>query len=178
MWYTIQTHSNSEHKVARFINATKKNHALANTAIEEVLVPEESFFVYKGRERKVSRRRMFANYVFLRGNITDAKGEILPDLWTYFGSVPGMRGFMGGATPQPMKPEEAESLLTRAKEVIADKYTFTVGETVKVKDGPFISMSARVKAFNADENQIDVEVEIFGRLTSVSLTPNQVERSK
>jgi transcriptional antiterminator NusG len=176
-WYTIKTSPNTEAKVQRLIMATKTRDETINKSIEEVLVPEEHFFVYKDGERKVAKRRMYANYVFIRGSITSDNGDLLPELIDFFATIPGMKGFMGGYTPMAMKPEEAESMLmqAQAKDVVS-RFNFSVGETVKVKEGPFMSMKAKVKGYNTETNNLLVEVEIFGRLTTVSLTPEQVEK--
>ena len=54
---------------------------------------------------------------------------------------------------------------------------FTVGEVVKVADGPFQNQSGTVEEIDPERGKLRVSVSIFGRNTLVDLEYWQVERS-
>jgi len=57
------------------------------------------------------------------------------------------------------------------------KYEFSIGETVRIKVGPFQSFPARIVAINTQKGMLKVKVDIFGRTQPVVLTFLDVEKS-
>lgn len=54
--------------------------------------------------------------------------------------------------------------------------TFTLGDTVRIKTGPFASFLGRVKAINRDRALLKIVVEIFGRRAPIILKFSEVEK--
>ena len=74
--------------------------------------------------------------------------------------------------------EKVRELLQRVEAGLAaprPKTLFTVGEKVKVVDGPFRDFSGMVEAIKPEHSRIRVAVSVFGRLTPVELDFLQVE---
>ncbi len=53
---------------------------------------------------------------------------------------------------------------------------FTLGETVKVIDGPFNGFNGTVEKINEEKRKLEVMVKIFGRKTPLELSYMQVEK--
>ena len=58
------------------------------------------------------------------------------------------------------------------KEIIVN---YTVGDTVRILDGPLSSFTGRVESVEVDKNRVNVVVSMFGRETSVEFELDQVE---
>ena len=52
--------------------------------------------------------------------------------------------------------------------------TYSVGDVVKIIDGPFASFSGKVEDISPEKEKLRVSVQIFGRATSVELDLKQV----
>ena len=52
---------------------------------------------------------------------------------------------------------------------------YTVGDTVRILDGPLTSFTGTVDAIEVDNNLVSVVVSMFGRETSVEFELDQVE---
>jgi transcriptional antiterminator NusG len=53
---------------------------------------------------------------------------------------------------------------------------FTIGETIKVIDGPFNGFNGTIEKINEDKRKLEVMVKIFGRKTPLELAFMQVEK--
>ena len=53
---------------------------------------------------------------------------------------------------------------------------FEIGETVKVKEGPFANFTGSIEEIDKDKAKIKVLVNMFGRDTPVELDFTQVEK--
>jgi transcriptional antiterminator NusG len=53
---------------------------------------------------------------------------------------------------------------------------YTIGETIKVIDGPFNGFNGTVEKVNDEKRKLEVMVKIFGRKTPLELSFMQVEK--
>jgi transcriptional antiterminator NusG len=91
-------------------------------------------------------------------------------------------GFVGGAKnrPAPISQKEVEDIVSQMQqgtEKPRHKVEFTVGEFVRVKEGPFTDFNGTVEEVNYDKNKVRVSVMIFGRATPVELGFAEVEKT-
>ncbi|HUV08908.1 MAG TPA: KOW motif-containing protein, partial [Spirochaetia bacterium] len=98
--------------------------------------------------------------------------------------ISGITGFVGTARnqkPQPISSEEARAILQKSGEIKSDramkpKLTFSVGEHVRIVEGPFETFSGNIEDVNLEKGKLRVMVGIFGRPTPVELDFLQVEK--
>ena len=65
-----------------------------------------------------------------------------------------------------MTEDEIERIL-RGK---SSRFTFSLGETVRIKSGPFQSFTGKVEGINQAKSRLKINVNIFGRAQPVKLT--------
>ena len=58
------------------------------------------------------------------------------------------------------------------KEIIVN---YSVGDTVRIMDGPLSSFTGTVESIDVDNNSVNVVVSMFGRETTVEFELDQVE---
>lgn len=56
------------------------------------------------------------------------------------------------------------------------KFTFSLGETVRIKSGPFRNFTGKVEGINQAKSLLKIKVDIFGRAQPLKLTFLDVEK--
>jgi len=98
--------------------------------------------------------------------------------WHLIRNTEGVTGFVGTTKkPNPLNPQEVKSIMAYMK-VEQPSYlaSFTVGDVVKVTDGPFKDFVGTISEINDDKGQVKVLLSVFGRETPVVLDFLQVTR--
>ena len=75
-----------------------------------------------------------------------------------------------------MTEDEFQKLLGREPKKNA-RFTFTLGETVRIKSGPFNAFTGRVEGINQAKSLLKVAVTIFGRTHPIELRFVDVEKA-
>ena len=174
-WFVVHTQSGYEKKVKQNLEA--RIHSMnAEEAVYEVVIPMEDYVDFKNGKRVVNQRKMFPGYLLVRAELDDTA-------WFVIRNTPGVTGFVGqGAKPSPLPRRDVEAFLvpkgteeqvaTRAK----PRLEYEIGETVRVKEGPFADFSGEVIELNEDQLKLKVLVNIFGRETPVELEFSKVAK--
>jgi len=74
-----------------------------------------------------------------------------------------------------MTEDEIQRLLRGAPDKNS-KFIFRLGETVRIKSGPFASFTGKVEGINQAKGLLKVKVDIFGRARPVKLRFLDVEK--
>ena len=173
-WYVIHTYSGHENKVKLALEKKISNLSLQNE-IFQVKVPIIEVPEVKDGKKKVKSKKFFPGYVLVELELND-------NSWSVVKSIPGVTNFVGAYgtnKPKPLSRDEVNSLFdqmgeqkTREKATIV--MDFSVGEPIKVIDGPFSNFNGVVEEVYPDKGRLRVKVEIFGRGTPVELDFLQV----
>jgi transcriptional antiterminator NusG len=173
-WYVIHSYAGYENKVKSNLESRISSMNM-ESRIFEVVIPMEDVVELKGGKRQVVSRKVFPGYLMVRMDLDD-------DSWSVVRNTPGVTGFVGGgAKPTPLSRREVEAILAPKPETVAAKRTkprleYEVGETVRVREGPFADFSGTIAEINEDQLKLKVLVNIFGRETPVEFDFAQVAK--
>lgn len=178
-WYAVQTLSNMEQKVKKYLDKFVQIEPGMSDYIAEVLMPTETVSEVRGGKRSTRIRKLYPGYIFLRMRLFDENGKLINQPWFFVRNVQGVIDFIGGERPVALKPSEIELILEQVRAAegkTVPKVQFNVGESVKINDGPFMNLTGTIDAIDVERGKMQVSVSIFGRLTPVELEFWQVER--
>ncbi|MFN3907758.1 MAG: transcription termination/antitermination protein NusG [Flavobacterium sp.] len=174
-WYVVRAVSGQENKVKTYIE-NEINRLNLGDYISQVLVPTEK--VVQVRDgKKISKDKVyFPGYVMVEANLAGEVAHIIK-------SITGVIGFLGevkGGDPVPLRMSEVNRMLGKVDELATNidsmSIPFTIGETIKVIDGPFNGFNGTIEKINEEKRKLEVMVKIFGRKTPLELSFMQVEK--
>jgi len=167
-WYVIQTYAGYENKVTRNLLNRIAQREMQHL-ISDVIVPTEDEIEIKNGQRRTIQRKIYPGYVLIRMQLTD-------DTWYLVRNTPGVSTFVGnGNKPSPLDEQEVRTILrTMEADEPKVRVTYTVGQTVKIIDGPFTDFEGVVDSIDQDRGRVRVLVSFFGRETRVDLDFLQV----
>ncbi|MBU6505746.1 MAG: transcription termination/antitermination protein NusG [Betaproteobacteria bacterium] len=172
-WYVVHAYSGFEKSVQRALTERITRSGMQDS-FGQILVPVEEVVEMKGGQKSISERKFFPGYLLVQMEMTD-------ETWHLVKSTPKVTGFVGGRAnkPTPITDKEVDNIMHQVQEGVEKprpKVLFEVGESVRVKDGPFTDFHGNVEEVNYDKNKLRVSVLIFGRATPVELDFGQVEK--
>src|ERR1019366_6092031 len=176
LWYVVHTYAGYENKVKSNLESRISSMNMEDR-IFEVVIPMEEVAEIKGGKRVFVQRKVFPGYLLCRCDLDD-------DSWSVIRQTPGATGFVGpGTKPTPLPRAEVEAILqVRPEGIEGQKHRskprleHQVGDTVRVKEGPFADFSGQIAEINEDQLKLKVLVNIFGRETPVELEFSQVAK--
>src|SRR2546423_9302715 len=158
-WYILHTYSGHEKKVRDSLKARIRETDVQDEIIE-VLVPTETVVEMRGNKRVESSRMFYPGYVLVQIEC-DERGHIPDNVFHTIKSTPKVTGFVGGQNPTPLTEQEVNQIVhnvTEAAEKPKPKFSYTAGETVRIKSGPFASFTGQVEEGNEDKSNLKVTV--------------------
>ena len=175
-WFVVHTYAGYENKVKSNLESRIVSMNMEDR-IFEVVIPMEDVVEFKNGKKVVVQKKVFPGYLLTRCDLDD-------DSWSVIRNTPGVTGFVGpGTKPTPLSRREVESILqvkveggTEPIKKTRPRLEYEVGETVRVKEGPFADFSGQIDEINEDQLKLKVLVNIFGRETPVELEFSQVAK--
>ncbi|MGD0255133.1 MAG: transcription termination/antitermination protein NusG [Acidimicrobiales bacterium] len=175
-WFVVHTYAGYENKVKSNLESRIVSMNMEDR-IFEVVIPMEDVVEFKGGKKVIVQKKVFPGYLLTRCDLDD-------DSWSVIRNTPGVTGFVGpGTKPTPLSRREVESILQVKVEggpepakKTRPRLEYEVGETVRVREGPFADFSGQIDEINEDQFKLKVLVNIFGRETPVELEFSQVAK--
>jgi transcriptional antiterminator NusG len=175
-WYVVHTYAGYENKVKTNLESRIASMNMEDR-IFECVIPMEDVTEFKGGKKVTVQKKVFPGYLLVRCELDD-------DSWRVVRNTPGVTGFVGlGARPTPLSRKEVESILQVQPEgtegtpkKTRHRPMFEMGESVRVKEGPFADFSGQIVDINEDQLRVKVLVNIFGRETPVELNFSEVAK--
>ena len=169
-WYAIHTYSGYENTVCRNLKQRITSLGMQDK-IFEVIVPTEKKIRMKGGKKVEVQEYIYPGYVLVNMIVDD-------DSWYAVRNTERVTGFVGaGIHPVPLSKEEVDRIFSRmnAKEV-SHEIELSVGDIVKIIDGPFSDLEGRVDDLDKGKGKVKVLVSMFGKDTPVELDFIQIRQ--
>jgi transcription termination/antitermination protein NusG len=176
-WFVLHSYAGYENKVKTNLESRIASMNMEER-IYEVVIPLEDVIEFKNGKKVVVQKKVFPGYLLARLDLDD-------DSWYVVRNTPGVTGFVGsGAKPTPLSRKEVENILqVKVDETGAPagrkskpRLEYEVGESVRVKEGPFADFTGTIAEINDIQLKLKVLVNIFGRETPVELDFAQVAK--
>jgi len=169
-WFIIHTYSGHEYKVSQALKQRVKTMGLEDKIFTVIIPIQDKYSIRHGQKFK-SQEKIFPGYVLIKMVLTD-------NSWLVVRTTPGVSGFVGASNkPTPIANEEVKKIIAIIKKGKPKyKTKFSVGEAVKITDGPFTEFLGTVEKIDKEKGKLKVLVSIFGRETPVELDFLQVSK--
>jgi len=170
-WYVVHTTSGHEARVAETLRQRVETMGLEDKIVE-IMVPTQDRVVIRSGKKSTIKEKIFPGYMLAKLVLDDPT-------WLAVRTNPGVTGFVGaGSKPTPLSEKEVENI---QKFVSAPakrfKTRFSVGEAVKITDGPFTDFLGTISEMDEEKGMVKVLVSIFGRETPVELDLLQISKA-
>lgn len=169
-WFVVHTYSGHENKVAHALKQRVETMNLTDKVLEILIPTQNKIRISKGKKQTVAEK-VFPGYLLVKMILTD-------NSWLTVRTTPGVTGFVGAGNKPTSLPDKEVKAILKFMEMEAPKYkaSFSVGEAVKIIEGPFADFLGTVDHIDDEKGKVRVLVSIFGRETPVELDLLQVSK--
>lgn len=169
-WYVVHTASGHEARVSETLRQRVETMNLSGK-IFELLIPTQDRVVIRGGKKSTVKEKIFPGYLLVKMVLDDPT-------WLAVRTTAGITGFVGiGNRPTPLSETEVANILKFiAAPAPRFKTKFSVGEAVKITDGPFADFLGTIHELDETKGKVKVLVSIFGRETPVELDFLQIQK--
>ncbi len=172
-WYVVHTFASQENKIKELIKKGSQGTEL-ESKIGQILIPTQTTYQIREGKKVEREKKIFNSYIIVEADLT-------PEVYTYIRNMPGVTNFLGtGKKAIPLDEHEVNRLLgisDRDKNDVVG-YDYLPGDIVKITAGPFTDFSGVVKSVGSETGKLTVDVTVFGRVTPVEVSADQVEINK
>lgn len=169
-WYIVHTYSGHENKVGKTLMQRVQSMGYEDRIFDAIVPTRETIRIRAGKKEKI-KEKIFPGYILVNMDLTD-------ESWILVRTTPGVTSFVGAENkPTPIRDDEVAAIIefVDRKEPVY-KAQFSIGEAVKINDGPFSDFLGTVESIDQEKGKIKVLVSIFGRETPVELDFLQVTK--
>lgn len=169
-WYVIHTYSGHEQKIAQTLVQRVKTMKVEDKVFEILIPTQDKILIKQGKKSKV-REHIFPGYMLIKMILDD-------NAWLTVRTTQGVTSFVGTSNkPTPLPKQEVDSILKFVTQAAPKfKSAFSVGEAVKITDGPFSDFLGQIQDIDEAKGKVHVLVSIFGRETPVELDFLQIAK--
>lgn len=169
-WFIVHTYSGHENKVAKSIKQRVQSLGFENRIFDIIVPTRNTIKVSQGKKETV-KEKIFPGYVIVKMVLDD-------ESWLLIRTTQGVTAFIGaGNKPTPISEKEVEAIMKfMNEEEPLYKTSFSIGEAVKIVDGPFSDFLGTIDNIDEAKGKLKVLVSIFGRETPVELDFLQVNK--
>lgn len=171
-WFVAQVYAGYEEIVKK--DLLRRVETEKDERFGQVLVPSAKLKSFFALGEEGEDERLFPGYILV-------EMEKTPETVNIVTSTPKVLKFLGGASdPAPLTKKEIDRILGQVKgDVVVSsgvKTDLVVGGEVDIVEGPFSGFVGIVEKIDEENERLTVMVSIFGRLTPVELTFEQIKK--
>ncbi len=185
-WYIVQVYTGHEKKIQsnleRRLTSDSDSDKELRDEILQINVPISTTVKNEDGKRKIRSNPTYPGYVLINCMHEigpHAENKIGQKSWAFIQETPGVMNFLGNANPIPLGSDDVERMLessTVEESVPVPEITYSVGDKVRVIEGPFSSFTAEILGIDAQRQRLNLSITIFGRSTPLELGFMGVER--
>ena len=166
-WYVVHTYSGYENTVKATIEKTVESRQLHDQILAISIPLETVTEISESGQSKTFDRKVYPGYVLVKMVYSD-------DTWHVIRNIRGVTGFVGSSSndPTPLTEDEVYQMGIEKREIVVN---YSVGDTVRILDGPLSSFTGTVESIEVEKNAVSVIVSMFGRETPVEFELDQIE---
>jgi transcription termination/antitermination protein NusG len=174
-WFVVRAVSGKERKVKEQLELEISRQKLSDY-VGQILIPTEKVFQIRNGKKINKEKTYLPGYVLIEAALIGEVQHVIKGITNVIGFLGGKKG----GDPIPMRLSEVNRILGKVDELSETeeelRIPFTIGEAVKVIDGPFNNFSGVVDEINEEKKKLKVMVKIFGRKNLLELSYMQVEK--
>ncbi len=198
-WFAINTYTGHENRVQHSLDLRIRNMDVEDEFVELapervgqsksdgpekrfVLVPTQQEVEIRGGKRREVERKLLPGYVLVQIRLDDETGGPSDQSWHVVNGTAGVTGFVGTREELrdraiPLPPAQVAKIIGQTQvEEPRVRVGFSVNDSVRLTDGPFVDMVAEVEEINLEKGKVRVRISMFGRETPLELDFDQVEK--
>ncbi len=169
-WYVAHTYSGYENKVKTDIENTIKNRKLHDQILEVAVPVQEVVETKANGTKKTVQKKLFPGYVLIHMYMNDVT-------WYVVRNTRGVTGFVGPESkPVPLTEAEMRNMGIAVDTPVVASIDANVGDLIKVVTGAWEGSVGEIKAINDGKQTVTIEVDIFGRATSVEIGFTDIQK--
>ncbi len=169
-WFVVHSFSGYEKRVKRFLDIQLSRKY--PDKVGEVLIPTQEVSNTHRGSKSTRQKKLYPGYVFVQL-------ELNPEMIMDIRAMSNVSGFppLNQCYPHPLSEEEISRLKGQAEgsdRVRVVRVPYSVGQTVRVTEGPFNNFTGVVESINPERGRVRVIFTIFGRKAPVEIDFSQV----
>lgn len=171
-WYVVHTSSGHEVRVSETLRQRVETMSLEDKVLE-LLVPTQDRVIIRQGKKATIKEKIFPGYLLVKMVLDDTS-------WLAVRTTPGVTGFVGaGRNPTPLSDTEVKNI-QKFISAPAKRYKtkFSIGEPVKIVDGPFSGWLGTINEIDQEKGKVKVLITIFGRETPTEVDLLQITKLK
>ena len=169
-WYVVKVLPGKERSLTEQFNKDIGMNRISN--IMRFICPTEKEFVVVKNKKVIREKVLYSGYLYF-----EAPKQLEEDDLKIISLFPNIMGMMGDRMPTMLRENDIKRIIkdeVLENHIESKRLKFINGERIVVSEGPFSSFEGIISEIKGEK--VDIEVKIFGRNTTVSLTLEQIEK--
>ncbi|RLC34469.1 transcription termination/antitermination factor NusG [Candidatus Shapirobacteria bacterium] len=169
-WYAVNTYSGHEYKAIEALKTRIRTMNLEDQIFQAIVPIQSKMVIRRGQKVKIKEKTL-PGYILIQMVMND-------NSWTTVKTTPGITNFIAIDNKPSTIPQKEIDQIVKTVEEDKPKYQtpFTVGEVVKITNGPFTDFIGTIESVDTKKGKIKVLVSFFERETPVELDFLQVSK--